>query len=96
MSQKKANDEKKANSVLDKENVCDGNKEIENLVSQEKVLNVNTGNIEINSNIGKSPLLSGNKAVSPLCLSSFNTSNNTHNLLNKLAVPDLSEDGKEV
>lgn len=57
---------------------------------------MNTGNIDINSNIGKSPLLSGNKAVSPLCLSSFNTSNNTHNLMNKLAVPDLSEDGKEV
>lgn len=55
-----------------------------------------TGNIDMNSNITKSPLLSGNKAVSPLCLSSFHTSNNTHNLMNKLAVPDLSEDGKEV
>jgi len=32
VSQKKTNDEKKANNMLDKENVCDGNKEIENMV----------------------------------------------------------------
>ncbi len=61
-------------------------------------MNVVTGKkLDLKSNDTKSPILSGNKAVSPLCLSSLdcNTSNNTNNLMNKLGVVDLSEDGKD-
>lgn len=100
VSQKKTADESKENAIVNKENASETKSNVKKYqtldIQQKGMLNVVTGNIDINSNITKSPLLSGNKGVSPLCLSSFHTSNNTHNLMNKLAVPDLSEDGKEV